>query len=285
MLNGNLFCMGGKDSTSFRPETMTTQITRCAAALAASLLAALSPAQAADDTIATDRPDFVESSNVVGKDRFQVETSLLLERDRSAAGRDRMFATPTLLRYGIGETFELRFETDGRLDASSTIGSTRSSASGYGDASLGVKWHALDAAGALPSLGVLLHADLDSGSRAFRGQGVRPSLRVVGEWELPNDMSLGVMPGVGIDRDDTGRYRHGILGVVVGKEISPRLRGFVEVAMPHIARSAHGGTQATLDIGGAYLLSDTVQLDAMFAHGLNSRTPDAAFTLGLSFKL
>lgn len=264
---------------------MTTQITRCAAALAASLLAILSPAQAADDTIATDRPDFVESSNVVGKDRFQVETSLLLERDRSAAGRERSFATPTLLRYGIGETFELRFETDGRIDASSTIGSARSSARGYGDASLGVKWHARDAAGALPSLGVLLHADLASGSRAFRGSGVRPSLRVVGEWELTNDMSLGVMPGIGIDRGDAGRYRHGILGVVVGKAINPRLRGFVEVAMPHIARSAHGGTQATLDLGGAYLLSDTVQLDAMFAHGLNSRTPDAAFTVGLSFKL
>lgn len=254
-----------------------------------SILAALAmgaiPAVHAQDTIATDRPDFVESSNVVGRNRLQVETSLLLERDRSGPARDRLVATPTLLRYGVGDSFEVRVETDGHLDARHTEPGLRATASGYADTSVGLKWHAMDASGNLPSVGVLLHADLDSGSRAFRGQGLRPSLRVVGEWELPNDYSLGVMPGVGVERDEGGRYRYGILGVVVGKSFGERLRGFVEVAMPQIAKSSHGGTQASFDIGGAYLLSDTVQVDAMFSRGLNSRTPDTAFTVGFSFKL
>lgn len=254
------------------------------AAILAALALCATPIVQAQDAIATDRPDFVESSNVVGKDLFQVETSLLLERDRSGAARDRLFATPTLLRYGIGETFELRAETDGRSIQRHSEGGLRSKDSGYADVSLGLKWHTMDAAGHLPSVGVLLHADLDSGSRAFRGQGVRPSLRVVGEWELPHDYSLGVMPSVGIERDEGGRYRYGILGVVVGKSINERLRGFVEVALPHIARGEHGGIQASLDLGGAYLLSDTVQLDAMLSRGLNSRTPDTAFTIGFSFK-
>jgi hypothetical protein len=254
------------------------------AALFTAFALCAAPALQAQDQIATDRPDFVESSNVVGAGRLQVETSLLLERDRSGAARARSVSTPTLLRYGIGETFELRVETDGRIRQRAADGGMSRSDTGYADTSLGVKWHALDAAGSLPSVGVLLHADLDSGSRALRGQGVRPSLRAVGEWELPAGLSLGVMPGVGIERDDAGRYRYGILGVVLGKSINERLRAFVEVAMPQIARSAHGGTQATLDVGGAWLLSDTVQLDAMFARGLNSRTPDSAFTVGLSFK-
>ena len=254
------------------------------ALLAALALTAL-PAVHAQDTIATDRPDFVESSNVVGNSRLQVETSLLLERDRSGAARERTVATPTLLRYGVGENFELRVETDGRIDARHTEPGLRAGEKGYADTSLGLKWHAMDASGSLPSVGVLLHADLDSGSRGLRGEGVRPSLRVVGEWELPDDYSLGVMPGVGVERDEGGRYRYGILGVVVGKSINERLRGFVEVALPQIARSAHGGTQASFDIGGAYLLSDTVQVDAMFSRGLNSRTPDTAFTVGFSFKL
>lgn len=247
------------------------------AVIAASTLYAI-PAAYAQDSIATDRPDFVEASSVVGRGRLQVETSVLLERDRTGPVRDRLFATPTLLRYGIGESFELRAETDGRMDQ-------RSIGEGYADTSLGLKWHAMDANGKLPSVGVLLHADLDSGSRAFRGRGVRPSLRVVGEWELPAGYSLGVMPGVGIERDDGGRYRYGILGVVLGKSINERLRGFVEVAMPQIAHSEHGGTQASFDAGAAYLLSDTVQLDAMLSLGLNSRTPDTAFTIGFSFKL
>lgn len=35
------------------------------------------------DKIATDRPDFVESSNVVGKYRFQIETSVAQERNKA----------------------------------------------------------------------------------------------------------------------------------------------------------------------------------------------------------
>ncbi|MCA1856545.1 transporter [Massilia oculi] len=251
--------------------------------LAALLLCATSPAHS-QDTIATDRPDFVESSNVVGNGRLQVETSVLFERDRQGPVRARSLATPTLLRYGIGDSLELRLETDGRVDARLSAPGLRERERGYADTALGLKWHALDAAGAMPSVGVLLHADLDSGSRAFRGQGLRPSLRVVGEWEPDDGYSLGLMPGIGVERDEGGRYRYGILGVVLGKSFGERLRGFAEVALPQIARSAHGGTQASFDLGGAYLLSSTVQLDAMLSRGLNSRTPDLALTIGLSFK-
>jgi hypothetical protein len=45
---------------------------------------------------------------------------------------------------------------------------------------------------------------------------VRPSLRVSAEWDLPDDLSLGVMPGIAVDRNAAGKpYRYGILGVVL----------------------------------------------------------------------
>lgn len=252
------------------------------------VLAALAPACAADEGIVTDRPDFVESSNVVGFQRLQVETSFAIDRSRSATLRERLLSTPTLLRYGISDTVELRVESDGRV-ATRTHGPAsgeRSSEAGYADTALGLKWHVADAVGASPSLGVLVHADAPSGSRALRGEKWRPSLRVVAEWELPNEMSLGLMPGVGADTDALGRrYTHGIVGAVLGKQLSDRLRGFVEIAAPHVARSSHGGTQATFDIGAAYLITDTLQVDTMVARGLNSRTTDLSWTVGLSFKL
>lgn len=242
----------------------------------------------ASDGIVTDRPDFVESSNVVGSGRFQIETSLLAERPRWDDVHVRTLTTPTLLRYGVGETLEWRIETDGRVNEHATLpgAGLRANTTGYADTSIGVKWHWLDGAPGLPSTGILLHADLPSGSPALRGTGVRPSLRLAAEWELPAGFSLGVMPGVGVERDDAGaRYQYGILGVVLGKELAPAVRGFVELAAPRIARAGDGGTVATFDTGGAWLVSDRCQLDAMISLGLNRRTPDVALTAGFSFKL
>lgn len=239
---------------------------------------------ASDDEIATDRPDFVESSNVVGKARFQVETSMGLDRDKSDGVTARGWSTPTLLRYGVSDDFEVRLETDGaiRTRISDGTGATERTR-GAGDVSLGVKWHALDAEGNMPSVGVLVHADLATGSSAFRGRGTRPSARVVAEWELASDYSLGMMPGLGHDRDAGGAY--GIFGIVVGKSLSDRLRTFVELSAPRIAATRHGGTEAAATVGMAYLLSKSVQLDTAVSRGLTRYTPDLSVTVGFSFKL
>lgn len=262
-------------------------VLRHAAALAIGILALQPSAHGAEDGIVTDRPDFVESSNVVGNGRFQIETSVAVDRSDNALLHERVVSTPTLLRYGIGDRFELRLETDGRsVSRSETMphGEIVREA-GYADVALGVKWHVADAEGKRPSLGLLVHADTPSGSRALRGHGVRPSLRVAAEWELPDDFSLGVMPGLARDTDEAGQhYVHGIFGIVLGKELSASVRGFVEIAAPHVARAIHGGTQATFDVGAAWLLSDKLQLDSMLSRGLNRRTPDLSWTVGLSFK-
>jgi hypothetical protein len=257
--------------------------------LAVALSALLSPLAHAEqaDTIVTDRPDFVESSNVVGKGRFQLETSVLAERKRDEFSRDSAITTPTLLRVGLNEVLELRFETDGRTVARSTDATGfRTVQAGYSDTSVGVKWHFADEHDGAPSLGVLLHGDMPSGSRGLRGDGVRPSLRLAAEWELPGEMSLGVMPGIATDRNATGkRFQYGIFGAVLGKDFSDSTRGFVEIATPQIARAADGGTLATFDIGAAWVVTPSCQLDTMLSRGLNRRTADLSWTVGLSIKL
>ncbi|SEO58159.1 Putative MetA-pathway of phenol degradation [Duganella sp. CF517] len=242
---------------------------------------------AADDEIATDRPDFVESSNVVGKGRFQIETSFAVDRNKADGIKDKAYSTPTLLRYGVGEDWEVRLETDGRIRATSTdlASGARATDSGYGDVSLGVKWHVADENGASPSMGVLAHVDLDTGSAPFRAQGNGGSLRLAAEWEFADDWSLGVMPGLAwLPNDNGDRHTTGIFGIVVGKGWTERLRTFVEYSDEKIARARDGGTISTLDVGAAYLLSKTVQIDTALSRGLNSRTPDWSWTVGLSMK-
>jgi hypothetical protein len=242
-------------------------------------------ARADDEPIATDRPDFVESSDVVGKGRLQLETSLAFERDRQGGVKTRLAGTPTLLRIGVAETWELRMETDGRLRLDTDSGGATVRERGWSDLSVGVKWHQRDGdeEAGTPGLAWLVHLDVDSGSGTFRGQGLRPSLRMVAEWELPGGWSAGVMPGLYRDRDEQGRHFVGaILAGVVGKSFTEKLRGFLELSGQQLASAGHGGKLITLDTGLAYLLTRDLQLDVAVSRGINKNAPDLAWTVGLS---
>lgn len=244
-----------------------------------------SMALADEDAIATDRPDFVESSDVVGKGRVQIETSLAWERDRQDGLKTRTASTPTLLRLGITDTWELRFETDGRLRQRSESAGVTTRERGWSDLAVGVKWHQRDGNEEThsPGLAWLLHVDVDSGSGAFRGQGLRPSLRMVAEWELPGGWSAGLMPGLYRDRDAQGRHFTGaMLAGVLGKSLTGRLRGFVEISGQQLASNRHGGSVVTFDAGLAWLLDRNLQADVALSRGLNGNAPDLSWTLGLS---
>lgn len=243
----------------------------------------------AEDEIQTDRPDFVESSNTVGKGRFQIETSVAHEWNKNSSERSRTFSTPTLLRLGLADDWEFRFETDGRLSQRVEDLSTHQTErdTGYADYALGLKWHQSDGdeKAMLPSTAWLLHFDMPAGSKAFLSHKVRPSLRYVAEWEFANDYSLGVMPGIIYEvNDDQNRYWAGIFGLVVGKSFSDKLRGFVEFGGQSITSKNNGGSQLTFDTGLAYLLTDLTQLDIVYNRALNRYTPDDNLGLGLSIK-
>ena len=116
----------------------------------------------------------------------------------------------------------MRLETDGyaraRIDDTTTATVTRES--GFADLSLGIKWRMQDGDEATdrPAIAWLLRFDVDSGASAFRGNGIRPSLRAVGEWELPRGLSVGAMGGVVVDRSGAGgRFVSGILALTVAR--------------------------------------------------------------------
>lgn len=250
------------------------------------LLACLGAASAsAADEIVTDRPDVSESSEVVGAGRFQIETSVASQQRDVGGLRQRVASTPTLLRWGVAKDWELRLESDGamRLSQAGVAGHS----TGAADISLGVKWHSQDADDddGVPSVAWLLHADLPTGSAAFKGPGLRPSLRMVAEWELPGEWELGVMPGVFSARDDDGqRYLGGILALTLGRRFSPQWRGYVEVAAEQLAATRHGGNDISADAGLAWLLTPDLQLDASIAHGLTRLAAAKAWSLGLSLR-
>lgn len=262
--------------------------------LRAWLLSALtfsSPGWAApgDDPLVSDRPGLVESSTVVGRGRVQVEVGYAMARDKSGGVDADLATTPTLLRFGLGDAWELRIETDGyaRLETDDRTTGSRERTSGMSDVSLGVKWHLQDGGDSWkqPALGLLASLDFDTGSAAFRGAGTRPALSLVAEWELPHDWSLGVMPGVLWDENEDGdRYAAGVLGFTLGQRWTPRLSTFLEVAGYQLAPEKNGGNQVAWGGGITYLLTDDVQVDAACGWGTTRHTPDFIWGVGLSVR-
>lgn len=242
---------------------------------------------AEEDEIATDRPDFVESAQVVGKGHFQIETSVARETTRRDGIKATLSSTPTLFRFGINDTWEARLETDGRLWAKAEGYGVTVRSNGWADTSLGLKWQMQkgDEKTAKPGMAWLFHADLDSGSRQFRGQGVRPSVRFVAEYELANEMSLGLMPGIVFDKNDDGkRFTSGLFGLVLGKGWTEQWRSFIELSLQQIASTKNGGNVATFDVGTAYLINKHTQIDFVVSRGLNKNTPDWNLGAGFSIK-
>ncbi|GAA0742861.1 transporter [Ideonella azotifigens] len=253
------------------------------------LLAACAlPSAFAGDEIVTDRPDFVESSDVVGRGRFQIETGFSSERQDGSGLKTRTRSTPTLLRLGVSDALELRIETDGAMH-SRTQDTTADTTTthGFADTSLGLKWRMQegDEETGAPGMAWLLHADLASGSRDFRGQGVRPSLRFVAEWDLPHDFSVGVMPGLVADKTEDGkRFAAGIFAVTLGKGWGPAWHSFVEIAGQQLAAKHNGGKVVSLDFGASYLVTDSLQLDLAASRGLTRETADFQWGAGVSIR-
>lgn len=265
---------------------MSLHIVRRVALALPSMVLALA-AQA--DAISTDRPDFVESSDVVGKGHVQIETGFQSEREAANGIRTRTRTTPTLLRIGLNDALEFRAETDGLTLARSTDSALGASSTqrGWADVSLGLKWRTQDGDEdkGTPSMAWLVHADLDTGSAAFRGQGVRPSLRFVAEWELAHEVSVGVMPGIVLDRNAAGkRFVSSMFAVTVSKGWTREWHTFVELAGQQFAARRNGGSLVSVDAGATYLVNDSLQLDVSFARGLTRETPDFQWGVGASFR-
>jgi hypothetical protein len=265
---------------------------RLHATLLTALLTLALGAQAAhaadeDDEINPDRPNVANSSDVVGRGRTQLEIGANWDRQRNGDVHTRTLTTPTLLRIGTGETVELRVETEGRSieHAVDTASGAHATTAGWVDTSVGFKWHALEQDGARPSLGLIGEVKLPTGSTALRGTGVRPQFELPAEWDLPQGWSLALMPGLGSDADDNGtHYGYGLLAASLGKDLSERAKGFVELAAPQIAHAAHGGTQNQVDAGVSWLVNKDCQLDAMAVHGLNKNTPGLSLAFGVSIR-
>jgi hypothetical protein len=232
------------------------------------MLAVVGGAHAAEDAaVAPDRPSVTNSAQTVPPGSLQIETGVEYGRtSRAGEAAERRLAWQGTFRLGLTDRLEVRLEGEPLVRLRGSEDET-----GAGDLALGLKYRFLDQA---------------EQSRWPIGSG-RTDFGIVGlaSWDLPWDLSLDINAGlvaVGQSQPD-GYLIQGLASASLGKQITGRLSGFVEVFFA--SRGERDGRHNLgFDTGVSFLLTRLVALDAAVETSLTGRGPDYAVRAGVSVR-
>jgi hypothetical protein len=133
----------------------------------------------------TDRPDFTESTKVVGKGVIQIENGFT--RERSPDGSN-MSGPELLLRVGLGKRLEFRIGGDGFLSQRMP---GKASVVGYSDVEVAAKIVLVEQGRHRPALSLIPLVSAPAGSPFFSSGGWDPTLKVALGKDLPKGFGLG----------------------------------------------------------------------------------------------
>ena len=169
--------------------------------------------------------------------------------------------------------------------ASTAANSDASAPQGVADLSFGAKLRVMhgDADLHIPAVAWMADVQPGVGASFATSSALRPSTHLSAEWSLPDDFSFGVMPGMAIDLDASGRRTaNGTLSVTLGKAWTPQWRTFIDMARDRLAAVQLGGTSTTLDAGVTFAANPGTQLDFALTHGLSAAAPQFQAGVGVS---
>jgi hypothetical protein len=215
--------------------------------------------------IATDRPDFTESTEAVPLSRVQAEAGATWER---AGEADALSGPELLVRWAPLEWLELRFGAPGYVEAEGT--------SGFTDPTLGLKVPLGPVGGwGLAAIATVL---VPIGDSTLSPGGLDPALVLTASRDLSPTLSLGTQAGA---TWDTAADRLDLAAtLVVGTELTERLGTFLELA----AGALQDEPALLLHHGYTYGLGPDVQVDVHAAVGLTAGAPDFLLGAGVAFR-
>lgn len=233
--------------------------------------------------LTTDRPDQTESPYTVPVGSFQIETGIVLAKDKpdgadgSATINSYDFGS-TLLRYGLIPDLELRL-AGSFLREDVQLAKSTTSEGGLSDIRFGVKYQLSEANGLIPDAGVIASLKFPVGHKYFTSDKIVPGINFAASHPLTSFWSLGY--NLGFRYQDKAQN---IFFYTLATAVQPlqKIGIFVEVfgASPEGIESLH---QA--DLGMTYLVLPNFQLDTSYGFSLNDPAPDSFFNVGLSWRL
>ena len=253
--------------------------------------AGASPAPSASDTrdastigdIAPDRPGLGDSSSIVGRGVWQIESGWSFESAHEDGAVLHELALPlALFRFGITDRFELRASADGLLsDTSSSLGTRRMS--GGSDVEVGAKVKLIEPTRSGFELSVLPIVSLPIGSSEFTSGGYDPTLEVAWTHPLPRGFMLsGTVTAASVSEDDH-RFTQHIFSVSLDRNLPVGWNGFAE-AYRASSFERDGGAVWIIDTGAVHKLGRQAQFDFSVGYGLTAAAPDWFISAGISLR-
>jgi len=264
-------------------------------------------AEPEEDEIATDRPDFTESSTTVGKGRIQLESGYTFIRDRGNGTRLTAHSYPeALLRIGMfAEWFELRLGQNLADERAVMPDGSVEAARGAEDLYVGVKLALTEQQKWLPEMSLVPQMFVPSGAPGLSAREVLPGLNWLYGWDVIKDcisfagstqanrvrgsLILPVLfDGSGSQIAVNGKhsYLEVAQSLTVGYTLTKKLGAYTEwfAIFPHSALDPEVGPQQYFNGGFTYKFTPNTQYDIRAGVGLNKHADDFFAGTGFSFR-
>ena len=181
------------------------------------------PGKAELPEMGTDRPDYTESSEVVGKGVAQVENGFTVERSQ---GGSSLAGPELLLRVGLTRRLELRVGGDGfllqRMPGAEKV-------AGHSDVELAAKILLFEQGHFRPALSLIPLLSLPLGSPEFSSGAYDPTLKVALGKDLPEGFSVGGNANFSSITTPDGRFLQTAFSVSVGHSLGHGYGGYWEI--------------------------------------------------------
>ncbi len=240
-----------------------------------------SPARSSELTtpdLVTDRPDFTESSEVVGRGQVQLESGLTIEADRSGTVSSRALSAPAaLVRIGVSRHVELRLGGQGFLRGwTTTPGAT--AVSGHSDVEVGAKVKLLDRAAF--DLAVIPIVSIPAQDVHYSSNGYDSTVKFTWAGSLPLAFDVSGNVNVASLSDALGRFSQHAVSVSLAHDLAGGWGGYWEAyTFTPMERGLGSGT--TFNSGVTHKIGPDAQVDVEVGHGMTASAPD--WFLGVGF--
>lgn len=244
--------------------------------LAFAALATL-PSVALADPPDFDRPGAGFATSVLPVGTLAIEQGLpTYERQRDDGLLDRTYAADSVVRLGLGNTWEAQFGASAWNRLEERGGGSRRHVVGHGDSSLGLKYAPSGTDGDGPftwaALGQVTFAD---GNQAFSNGARQYTLGATLQWMPDKDHQNTLYANV----DRLKGRNTWTLAPTFGRSFGEHWMAYAEVDAIH---DAQDGNEVQAGGGVAYTIGDHVQLDAYALHRIGSHGPSVRAGLGVA---